>query len=137
MSHPKSTTLHSMTHVLGSPEGDPGDTGHLLQAQTEEGLARLTLRARLDLVKGSLGSRVLLMVVLVVMFMVMVMIMVVMLVVGVDFLDGSRHLGGGESAIVRRDTRSSKRGGSNPSFCKTETVNCVVLGYQWRIEHSR
>lgn len=127
MRTPKPTTLHSITHVLGSPEGDPGDTGHLLQAQTEEGLARLALRARLDLVKGSLGSGVLLMVVLVVMFVIMVMIMVVMLVVGVNFLDGGRHLGGGESAIVRRDTRSSKRGGSNPSFHKTETVDCVAL----------
>ena len=64
--------LHT-THVLWPPERDSGDTGHLLQAEGEEGLARLALRAGLDLVERSLRGGVL----LVVMVMVMVVLMIV------------------------------------------------------------
>ena len=78
------------THVLWPPESDPGDARHLLQAEGEESLAGLALRARLDLVERSLRGRVLLVIVVVV--MVVVMIVVVLLVVRVDLLKSGRHL---------------------------------------------
>lgn len=102
-----------ITHVLRSPEGNPGDALHLLQAQTEESLTRLALRARLDLVKSSLGGGVLLMVVVVVVLMIVLMVMLVLVlgVVGVNFLDGGRHLGDGGSAPSATPTqRHPERG---------------------------
>lgn len=120
----KVSTLCSATHVLWPPEGNPGDAGHLLQAQTEESLARLTLRARLDLVKSSLGGRVLL--VVVVMVVIMIVVIVLVLVVGMDFLDSGRHLDGGESASGDATRGSSKRRGSHPSSCNVKMTDYAV-----------
>lgn len=72
------------TYVLGPPERDPGDPSYLLQTKSKESLPSLTLRARLDLVQRGLGGGILIVVVIV--------IVVMLLVVGVDFLDGGRHL---------------------------------------------
>ena len=77
------------THILWSPESDTGDTWHLLQAKAEEGLPGLAFRARLNLIEGSLGRGVLLMVVVVVVVM---LVTLVVRVVRVNFLDAGRHL---------------------------------------------
>ena len=86
---PKVKTLCSATHVLWPPESDTSDARDLLQAKRKQRLPRLALRARLDLVERGLGGRVLLVGVVVIM---VVVIMVMVGVVGVDFLDGGRHL---------------------------------------------
>lgn len=89
------------TYVLWSPESDTCDTRNLLETQTQERLSSLTLRTRLNLIKGGGGGRILLV-------MVMVVVVVVVLVVGVirgNLFDGGRHLHGTQdaSAVVHRD----------------------------------
>ena len=84
--------LYIITYVLWPAQGNAGDARDPLQPKTEQRLTRLALRARLDLVERGLGGGILLMVVVVVVVMIVIVIMLVLGVVGVDFLDGGRHL---------------------------------------------
>lgn len=87
------------THVLWPPESHTRNSRHPLQSKRDEGLPRLALRARLNLVKSSLGGGILIVVVVVAaVVMVVVIVTLVVRVVGVDFLDGGRHLEIGRSA---------------------------------------
>lgn len=89
------------TYILRSSESDTGDAVHLLEAQAKQGLTRLALRARLDLVEGGGGGRVLVMAVAV-----STMIVVVVRVVR-DLFDGGRHDFRKEVLILEEETASS------------------------------
>jgi len=77
------------TYILRSPQGDPGDTRHFFQAETDQSFPRFAFRSGLNFVEGSCRSRIFLLLGVV---MVMVMSVVVVFVVGDNFFDGSWHL---------------------------------------------
>ena len=74
------TKYKDVTYILWPAKTNAGNRGNLLQSQAEKGLAGFAFRARLNLLEGSIGGRILFMVM--VMVMVMFMAMIVALVGG-------------------------------------------------------
>ena len=102
------------THVLWPTKGDTGDARDLLEAKGEQSLPRLALRAGLDLVERRLGSRVLLMAVVMTLVVVVVVVTLMVRVVGVDFLNGGRHLRR-RAMKLALSAHSSRKTKGNPS----------------------